>query len=119
MILVDTALKDREEQGKPIRVAMTGAGFMGQGLTNQIVNSFPGMRMVAVQNRHLEKAFHVYRYAGVEDIVEATTQAQMEHAIRAGQRVVTQGCLSPGEVRTGRRTGRCNRLGRIRGECRS
>ncbi len=90
MILIDTALRNREEQGKPIRVAMMGAGFMGQGLTNQIVNSFPGMRMAAVQNRHPEKAFHVYRYAGVEDIVEATTQAQMENAIRAEKAVVTQ-----------------------------
>ena len=33
MILVDNALRAREEQGKPIRVAMVGAGFMGQGLT--------------------------------------------------------------------------------------
>ncbi len=90
MILVDNALKAREEQGNPIRVAMIGAGFMGQGLTNQIVNSMPGMRMVAVQNRHLEKAFHVYRYSGLEDIVEATTQAQMEDAIRAGKPVVTE-----------------------------
>jgi predicted homoserine dehydrogenase-like protein len=90
MIIVDKALKAREEQGKPIRVAMIGAGFMGQGLTNQIVNSFPGMRMVAVQNRHVEKAFHVYLYSGLEDIVEATTQAQMENAIRAGKPVVTE-----------------------------
>jgi predicted homoserine dehydrogenase-like protein len=90
MILVDNALKAREEQGKPIRVAMIGAGFMGQGLTNQIVNSFPGMRMVAVQNRRLEKAFHVYRYSGFEDIVEATTQAEMDNAIRKGEPVVTE-----------------------------
>ena len=90
MILVDNALKAREKQGKPIRVAMIGAGFMGQGLTNQIVNSIPGMRMVAIQNRHLKKAFHVYRYSGFEDIVEATTQAQIENAIRAGKPVVTE-----------------------------
>jgi predicted homoserine dehydrogenase-like protein len=90
MTIIDTALKAREEQGKPIRVAMIGAGFMGQGLTNQIMNSVPGMRMVAVQNRHVEKAFHVYRYSGSEDIVEATTQAQVEDAIRAGKSVVTQ-----------------------------
>ncbi len=89
MILIDTALKNREAQGRPIRVAMMGAGFMGQGLTNQIVNSFPGMRMVAVQNRHPEKAFHVYRYSGADGIVEATTQSQLEHAIRAGKPVVT------------------------------
>lgn len=89
MILVDTALKAREEQGKPIRVAMIGAGFMGQGLANQIVNSIPGMRMVAVQNRHLEKAYHVLRYSGLEAI-EATTQAHLDEAIRAGKPVVTE-----------------------------
>jgi len=93
MILVDRALKAREEQGNPIRVAMIGAGFMGQGLTNQIVNSIPGMRMVAVQNRHLEKAFHVYRYAGLDDIVEASTQVQTENAIGARKPVVTEDAL--------------------------
>jgi len=90
MIIVDSALKAREEQGRPIRVAMIGAGFMGQGLTNQIVNSISGMRMVAVQNRHIEKAFHVFRYSGLENIVEATTQAQLDEAIRAEKPVVTE-----------------------------
>jgi len=69
---------------------MIGAGFMGQGLTNQITNSVPGMRMVAVQNRHLEKALQVYRYSGFDEIVQATTQAQIEAAIRAGKPVVTE-----------------------------
>lgn len=93
MILVDSALRTREEQGNPIRVAMLGAGFMGQGLTNQIVNSIQGMRMVAVQNRHLEKAIHVYRYSGLGDIVEARTQGQMEDAIRSGKPTVTEDAL--------------------------
>lgn len=90
MIIVDNALRAREEQGRPIRVGMIGAGFMGQGLTNQIVNSTPGMRMSAVQNRNIERAFHVYRYAGLEDIVEATTQDQLDEAIRRGAPVVTE-----------------------------
>jgi len=90
MIMVDNALKARQEQGKPIRVGMVGAGFMGQGLTNQIMNSIPGMRMVAVQNRHINKAYHVYRYSGFEDIAEAKTQAQLEDAIRSGKPVVTE-----------------------------
>ena len=90
MILVDTALKIREKEGNPIRVAMIGAGFMGQGLTNQIVNSVHGMRMVAVQNRHIEKAIHVFRYSGLSDVIEATTQNHVEDAIRNGKPVVTQ-----------------------------
>ena len=90
MIIVDTALKAREEQGKPIRVGMVGAGFMGQGLTNQIVHSVPGMRMAAVYNRRPERAHRVYRYAGCEDIVTAGTQAQLDDAIRCGRPAVAE-----------------------------
>jgi predicted homoserine dehydrogenase-like protein len=90
MILVDKALKAREEEGNPIRVAMIGAGFMGQGLANQILNNVQGMRLVAVQNRHLDKAFHVYRYSGLEDIIEATSQGQLDTVIHTGKPVVTQ-----------------------------
>ena len=42
MIIIDTALKRRQTEGNPIRVGMIGAGFMGQGLANQIVNTTPG-----------------------------------------------------------------------------
>ena len=42
MVIVDKALEARAEQGKPIKVAILGGGFMAQGLTNQIVNSVPG-----------------------------------------------------------------------------
>lgn len=90
MIMVDTALKAREEQGRPIRVGMLGAGFMGQGLANQIVNSVPGMRLSAVYSRNLQKGLNVFAYAGREGAAVATTQAQLEDAIRAGKPVATQ-----------------------------
>lgn len=90
MILVDNALKVREEQGRPVRVAMVGAGFMGQGLTNQIVNRIPGMRMVAVYNRTISRAVHVYEYSGLKDIAVATTQRQLDDAICAGKPVVSE-----------------------------
>ena len=47
MILVDTALKAREMEGRPIRVGLIGAGFISRGLANHIVNTTPGMRLVA------------------------------------------------------------------------
>ena len=90
MIIVDKALRAREVQGLPIRVGMIGAGFMGQGLTNQIVNSVPGMRMAAVYNRHPERAFHVYRYAGRDDVVSASTQGELDDAIRRGVAAVAE-----------------------------
>jgi len=90
MIIVDNALKAREQQGNPIRVAMVGAGFMGQGLTNQITNSVPGMSMVAVYNRRPDRAHHVFQYAGFKDIVTADTQAKLDQAIRKGTPVVAE-----------------------------
>lgn len=90
MIMVDTALKAREAEGKPIRVASIGAGFMGQGLTNQVVNSVPGMRMVAAFNRRGQRAVDVFEYSGRKDVVVATKQGQVEDAIRAGKPVVTE-----------------------------
>src|SRR2546425_10593892 len=82
MILVDKALKAREEQGKPIRVGMIGAGFMGQGLTNQILHSVPGMRMSAIYNRKPERALGAYRYAGCEDARSVSSQASLDEAVR-------------------------------------
>jgi predicted homoserine dehydrogenase-like protein len=90
MIIVDTALKAREAEGRPIRVACVGAGFMGQGLTNQIVNSVPGMRMVAAYSRRGQRAIDMFAYAGREGAVAATTQGQVEDAIAAGTPVVTE-----------------------------
>ncbi len=93
MILVDTALKERAEKGKPIRVAIVGAGFMSQGLTNQIMHSTPGMRVVGVSNRNPKRALDVLRYAGCRDVVMAGTQRQLDEAILANRPVATDDAL--------------------------
>jgi predicted homoserine dehydrogenase-like protein len=83
VIIVDTALKAREAEGRPIRVGIVGAGFMGRGLTNQIVNSVPGMRVVGISNRRVERAVDAYRYADVEPEV-VDSQKRFEDVIRVG-----------------------------------
>lgn len=93
MIIVDNALKAREDAGKPIRVGMIGAGFMGQGLTNQIVHSVPGMRIAAIYARDVKQAIGVFRYSGRTDVVEASSQTQVDEGIRTGRPVVTQDAL--------------------------
>lgn len=90
MIILDQALRAREQEGRPIRVGMLGAGFMAQGLANQIRNSVPGMDVVAIHGRRPDKALGVYRYAGDEDAVVATTMGELEDAVRAGRSVVTE-----------------------------
>lgn len=57
MIIVDTALEKREQNGKPIRVGLIGAGYMGRGLAIQITIAFrTGMRLSAIYNRDITKA---------------------------------------------------------------
>ena len=90
MIIIDNALKARAEQRKPIKIAILGSGFMAQGLTNQIVNSVPGMKMVAIYGRKPQKAVHVLTYSGLENPIEASTQTELDDAIRAGKPAFTQ-----------------------------
>lgn len=89
MILVDSALRERERLGRPVRVGMIGAGAMGRAITNQIVNRVPGMRLVAIANRHLDQACRAYGEAGLEDIAVVDSVARANAAIAAGRAVVT------------------------------
>lgn len=90
MWIVDTPLKVRADQNKPIRVGIVGAGFMCQGLTNQIVNSVPGMRVVAISNRRPERAVDVFKYAGCEDIVVAESQLKFDEAAARARPIATE-----------------------------
>ncbi len=89
MILVDTALKAREMEGRPIRVALLGAGFISRGLANHIVNTTPGMRLVGVYNRTVQRALDLCEYAEAGDAVSAATQDKVDAAIRQGSVAAT------------------------------
>ncbi len=93
MIIVDRALQARAEAGNPVRVGMIGAGFMGRGIANQIVNSLPGMELVAIFNRNLDGAKRAYHEAGIEEIQVVKTVYQMEEAIARGQYAVTDDAM--------------------------
>ncbi|MBA2637816.1 MAG: Gfo/Idh/MocA family oxidoreductase, partial [Solirubrobacterales bacterium] len=84
MIILDKALREREAQGKPVRFAMVGAGFMAQGVANQVFNSTPGMQLVAVANRHADKARACLEYAGVRDPESVDGVAGLQAAMSRG-----------------------------------
>lgn len=91
MILVDSALEKLEHEGKPIRVAMVGAGFMGRGVALQITQAFrKGMRLVAIANRNLEGAKRAYTEAGVKDLHEVKTIGELSDNIKKGLFSVTE-----------------------------
>ena len=89
MIIVDTALQRREAEGRPIRVAVVGAGFMSRGLVNQIINSTPGMTVMAIVNRTIAKAERAYAEAGVGGARQVATLAETDAALADGKPVFT------------------------------
>jgi predicted homoserine dehydrogenase-like protein len=89
MLIVDSALNKRAEENRPVRVGMVGAGFMGRGIANQIVNYTPGMVLAAISNRTVEHALQAYSLAGVDDVTTVTNQGALEDAIAKGTPAVT------------------------------
>lgn len=89
MIIVDRALQARAEAGNPIKVGMIGAGAMGRGIANQIINSVPGMKLVAIFNRHLDKAKQAYHEAGVEAVNVVNNVTDLEDGIAKGKYAIT------------------------------
>jgi predicted homoserine dehydrogenase-like protein len=89
MIIVDTALKKREQEGRPVTVAMIGAGYMARGIALTVFTAMRGMRLVAIANRTVESAEAVYKQAGIEPTRVAGTVSAVEQAIAAGRSVVT------------------------------
>jgi predicted homoserine dehydrogenase-like protein len=89
MIIVDTALERRHAEGRPIRVGIVGAGFMGRGVALQIVTAVRGMKLVAIANRTLEGARRAFREAGLEQVATVESVAQLERAIESGVPAVT------------------------------
>lgn len=91
MIIVDRALRQRQAEGKPIKVGMVGAGAMGRMLALQITTVVPGMELVGIANRTVENARRAYLEASVPpgDIVEVESPAAAASAVARGKRLVT------------------------------
>ena len=71
-------------------MGIVGAGFMSQGLTNQIAHSTPGMRVVAVSNRKPVRALDVLRYSGFDNARLVNSQSGFDLEIEAGRPVATE-----------------------------
>lgn len=88
MIILDHALQRREAEGRPIRVGIFGAGFMAKGFVDHVTHFVPGMEVVAISNRTLERATEAYEFAELASVA-ASTQAELDGAIAARTPVVT------------------------------
>ncbi len=93
MIIIDRALQARAEAGNPVKVGMIGAGFMGRGIANQIINSVPGMELVAISNRNLDGAKRAYAEASINDVEVVETVDRLETAIARKKYAVTDDAM--------------------------
>lgn len=89
MYILDTELKKRESAGKPIRVGLIGAGFQGRAVARQIIKYSPGMRLVAVFNRRMDKIEQLYREADISDFAAAKNSEEFENALKSGHYIAT------------------------------
>ena len=89
MIIVDKALARRQEEGRPIRVGMVGAGAIGRGIALQVATAVPGMEICAIANRTLANAERAYAEAGAEKVRQVDDERKLIYAIEAGDPAVT------------------------------
>ncbi|WP_017656139.1 NAD(P)H-dependent oxidoreductase [Fortiea contorta] len=90
MIIIDSALQARAAANNPVKVGMIGAGAMGKGIANQIINSVPGMELVAIFSRNIDAGKTAYAEAGIEDVKVVTSVSELEAAITQGKYAVTE-----------------------------
>jgi predicted homoserine dehydrogenase-like protein len=89
VILVDTALERRAAEGNPIRVALSGAGYMGRGIALQLVTAVRGIELVAIASRDPEQGVRAYADAGRSDVATVSGEHQLTRAVEAGRPAVT------------------------------
>jgi predicted homoserine dehydrogenase-like protein len=93
MIIVDSALRKLETEKLEIKVAMVGAGFMAKAVAYQICKFTPGILLVAISNRNVDKAKITFQAADVLDAEEVSCISGLEKNIRLGIPSVTNNPL--------------------------
>lgn len=89
MIIVDLALQKREQEGRPIRVAMIGAGAIGRGVASQIVNHTRGMVLAVVANRTIANAAKALELSGVSEWKSVANLTELDECLSKGVPAVT------------------------------
>ena len=88
MVIADTILRQREKEGKPVRVAIVGAGVTGRMIALQLLTPVPGIRVSVIANRTREKAERAFAAGGVDGPAFARSLEELEESIERGQHTV-------------------------------
>jgi predicted homoserine dehydrogenase-like protein len=89
MNAIDQKLEERELSGRPVRVALVGAGQMGQEIIAQ-VGGMVGMDIAVVVDLTVERARKGYSFSRKKkDVVEVRSVAEADKAVRDGKWAVS------------------------------
>jgi len=89
VIILDAALERRQREGRPVRVAVVGAGTMGGAIARQLLSPPVGLELAGIANRDPERAVAVVREASERPVRQAETQDEVDAALWRGEVVVT------------------------------
>jgi predicted homoserine dehydrogenase-like protein len=80
----------RQTEGNPIRVGVSGTGWMGSGFLAQMAH-VPGMEVLVLAYEDTEAARRAFNTSGAddEDIIETIHPGEAMDALLAGKRVIT------------------------------
>lgn len=88
-MILDTALREREQSGRLIRVGMVGAGATGRAIALQLGTPPAGIRLMAIANRTPEHAERAFTEAGLTNWNRASSAREAERSIESGAAVLT------------------------------
>ena len=74
---------------RPIRIALIGAGFMGQGIA-EVVSSTPGMELVAISDKDIKRAEAAFESAGNSNPKYCGSKRDLELVDFNREKVVTE-----------------------------
>jgi predicted homoserine dehydrogenase-like protein len=88
MIILDTALGRRAAEGRPVRIALVGAGYIVRGIAAHALH-MPGIELVAVANRTLARAAALFQEQGREPPATVESAEELDAAVARGVAAIT------------------------------
>ncbi len=88
--MIQNELAKLEAEGEPIRVGVSGAGWIGSGFVAQVAH-VKGMQVNVLADVDVEAARKAFMAVGwpADEIVEANTVNEAEDALQAGKKIIT------------------------------
>ena len=87
-MIVDRGLARRAEADRPILFGLFGAGFMAQGIVNQI-RYLEGIECVAICNRSIDRAVRLVEEFSAREPAVVSSTAELDDSIESGRIAIT------------------------------